>query len=238
MPFLVAANILAVLTAAWAVWECRLNFFSRYDSARTITLLLFCVGSVLDSPLRAMAEASQNLVGRYYFFTVVGHLCWLTACVTGNKFVYVRLLPDSVFGRLMRTRVMPALVVVGTVMVMAYFASPRPETLSADYLYLVPPDGWLKIYWFCYFTSLTALLLLAAYGAYLLKRDPRSVKLNLLITALLLGAASSVTSGLGMATDRSAATPLWVWGLADAAIVCGSIAVTLAWRERLKGMIP
>lgn len=238
MNVLVAANLVAVVVAAWAVWECRLTTFrSRWDSPKKTALLLFALAAVLDSPFRAVSAASFDWTGRYYFFMVVGHVCYLTAAASGVKYVYLRLLPDAAIGSFVRKRMVPLVTVAAIVMVVSFFASPQTSTLRADHLYLLRPDRWLTVYWLTFYTALSALLLAAMYGINRLRADPRSVMLSLLMTSLVLGEVSVIVSAVGLFSGHNATARLVAWPITYAAIAIGSVAVVIAWRRRVWSML-
>jgi hypothetical protein len=238
MKILAIANIVAVLVAAWAAWELRLTTFrSRWDSPKTTALILFVLAAILDSPWRVMSEASFSYTGRFYFFTVIGHICYLAACASGLKYIYLRLLPDAAIGPFVRRRLVPAVFIASAIMVVAFTASPLTASLSADHLYLVHPDGWLKLYWLTFYGTLTSILLAAMYGLNRLRSDPRSVQLKLLLTSLGLGAMSAVVSGVGLLNGHGESVRLFAWPLTYAAIALGAVAVVLSWRHRVWTML-
>lgn len=238
MKILAVANAVAVLVACWAAWELRLTTFaSRWDSPKTAALLLFVLAAVLDSPWRLMSEASYSLTGRFFFFTVVGHVCYLAACASGLKYIYLRLLPDAAIGPLVRKRLVPAVAGAAAAMVIAFTASSRTASLSADHLFLVRPDGWLRLYWLTFYATLTTILLVAMYGLNRLRADPRSVMLKLLLTSLALGALSAVISGWGVLAGHAESVRLFAWPIAYSAIAVGAVAVVLSWRHRVWTML-
>lgn len=238
MKILVIANVVAVLIAAWAAWELRVTAFrSRWDSPKTVALILFVVAALLDSPWRMLLEESLSLTGRYYFFAVVGHVCYLTACASGVTYIYLRLLPDVAIGPFVRKRVVPAVAAAAAVMVVSFVASPPTSELTADHLYLIHPDGWLALYWSVFYGTLTGLLLIAIYGLNRLRTDPRSVMVNLLIISLALGVLSILVSALGLVMGANESVRLFAWPIAYAAIAVGAVAVVVAWRHRVGSML-
>lgn len=238
MKVLAIANVVAVLVAAWAAWELRLTTFrSRWDSPKTTALILFVLAAVLDSPWRVMSEASSSYTGRFYFLTVIGHICYLAACASGLKYIYLRLLPDAAIGPLVRRRLVPTVFTAAAIMVVAFTASPLTASMSADHLFLVRPDGWLKLYWLTFYGTLTTILLAAMYGLNRLRSDPRSVQLSLLLTSLGLGALSAVVSGVGLLSGHGESVRLFAWPLTYAAIALGAVAVVLSWRHRVGTML-
>lgn len=238
MLILAVSYALAVLVAGWAVWVCRLSFQSPWNSPKAITLALFGLGAALDSPWRAFAAASFPLTGKYYVLTVIGHICYLGACVFGIKQIYLRLLSDEAIGPFMKKRMAPVISCAAIVMVVFFAASPATSSLTADYFYRVRPDGWLIVYWLVYYGTLTALLCVAMYGTHQLRRDPRSVMVDLLMVALALGALSSVVSAVGMVTGRNTGMPTLAWAAAYAGIAVGSAAAAFAWRRRMRNLLP
>lgn len=235
MKILVLANVAVLLIAVWAVWECRASFRSRWDAPRTLALVFFGFGVALDSPWRAFSEVS--MAGRFYVLTLIGHICYLTAGALGNKFIYLRLLPDAAIGPFMRTRIVPMILVAATIMVVAFAVSPSTSVLTADQLYLVHADGWLTLYWLTYYAALTSLFLVGVYGVDRLRTDPRSVMLNLLLVSLVLAALSCIASAWGIVDGRNEQTRLVAWPVAYLAIGAGSVAVVYAWRHRVKLML-
>lgn len=236
MTILVAANALVVAVTLWAVWERRLTFQSRWDFPNTAAITLFGAGAVLDSPLRAMSEASFASTGRYYLLVLVGHACYLGACVMGNKAVYLRLLPDSTVDRLIKGLVRAVWTAVA-VMAVALLVSPRSRLLTADHLYQVDADGWLTLYWMTYYGATTALIAVAMYGVSRLRRDHRSVMMDLLALALILGLLSSVGSAIGVLNGWNETTRLWAWPILYAAIIAGMVALVASWRHRVGSML-
>lgn len=238
MQILVIANIAAIVLAVWGVWEFRITSIrSRWDAPKSTALVLFAVGALLDSPLRVMSEASLSLTGRYYFFTVIGQICYLTACASGVTYIYLRLLPDEAIGPFVRRRLVPAVAFAAAIMVITFIASPRTASLSADHLYMVRPDSWLAAYWFTFYGTLLTILVIAMFGLNRLRTDPRSVMLNLLLTSLALGVLSVLASALGLVIGRNESMRLIAWPLTYAAIAVGSVAVVIAWRHRVWSML-
>lgn len=235
ITILVIANVLALLIAVWAVWECRFSFKSRWDAPRTMALVFFAFGVAVDSPWRVFSEVS--FAGRYYVLTVVGHICYLIAGALGNKFIYLRLLLDPAIGLFMRARIVPMVLIASTIMLVSFAASPSTSSVTADQLYLVRPDALLTVYWLTYYAMLIALFLMAMVGVNKLRTDPRSVMLNLLMASLALATVSSVASAWGILDGRNESTRLVAWPVAYAAISAGAVAVVVAWRHRVQSML-
>lgn len=238
MTILVLANVIAVSVALWALWELRLTSFgSRYDSPKSLTLILFALGALLDSPSREAARMSYSVLGRDYFLTVAGHICYLCAAAVGVKYIYLRLLPEPQITRFVKRRTVPAVAIAAAVMVVCFTASPRIRTMTDDHFYLVHPDGWLALYWTAFYSTLAGLLLVAMYGVYQLRADPRSVKLNLLMTSLGLGLLSVAGSAWGLISGRNEEVRLYAWPLTYGAIAIGALAVVLSWRRRVAELL-
>lgn len=238
MAVLILANVVAVLVALWALWELRLTSFgSRYDSPKSATLILFALGALLDSPSRAVAEMLHSVIGRDYFLTVIGHICYLSAAAVGVKYIYLRLLPEPQITRLVKRRTVPAVAVAAAVMIVCFTASPRSRTVAGDHLYLVRPDGWLALYWTAFYATLAGLLLVAMYGLHQLRADPRSVMLNLLMTSLGLGVLSVAGSAWGLISGHTEQVRLYAWPLTYVAIAIGALAVVLSWRRRVADLL-
>lgn len=242
MTILAIANVVAAFAAAsvaaWALWEMRVTSFrSRWDFPKTTSLILFAVAAVLDSPWRVLSEQSFALTGRSYFFAAVGHCCYLAGGAAGLKYVYLRLLPDEAIGPLMRRRLVPLVMIAVAIMAVSFSATPLTVSLSADHLYLVRPDGWLMVYWITFYGALTAMLLAGMYGLNRMRSDPRSVKLEWLLTALGMGVLSAVLSLVGLAVGHLDSVRLFAGPLAYAAIAVGAVAVVLSWRHRLSSMM-
>ena len=160
------ANAFAVLSAIWALWVRRYSFGSSWDGAISVGVALYGLGSALESPWPAVAAASFPLTGKYYLLPVLGNISYLAGTAMGLKSFYVRLLPDAEIGRFMRMRIMPVVVAAGTVMLLCAVASPMTATMPADHLYLVPLDGWLRMYFITYFVSVILLLGAAVFGGF------------------------------------------------------------------------
>lgn len=235
MTYLLIANVAALAVAVWAIWACRHSFRSRWDAPRTWALVFFALGAALDSPWRAFSEVSVG--GHHYVLTVIGHLCYLIAAGLGDTFIYLRLLPDPVVRGFVRRLIVPIIVVAGSVMVIAFAASPATASLSAPLLYLVRVDGWLTVYWLTYFGAVIALFGIGIFGVHRLRPDPRSVMLNLLQVALILAVVSAIASAWGILSGTNETTRLVAWPIVYVAISAGALAVVHAWRHRVRSML-
>lgn len=160
---------MAVLAAGWAIWVRRHSFGSRWDAGITIGVALYGLGSALESAWPAMSAASYPLTGKYYLLPVLGNISYLAGTAMGLKSFYVRLLPDAEIGRFMRTWILPVVAIAATMMLLCVVASPQTSTMPADYLYGVPLDGWLRVYFTTYFVSVTMLLWAAVFGGWRLR---------------------------------------------------------------------
>lgn len=187
MPALYAANIAAVLAAGWALWVRRHSFGSRWDWAITVGVALYGLGSVLESAWPEMSAVSYPLTGKYYVLPVLGNISYLAGTAVGLKSFYVRLLPDAEIGRFMRTWIAPVVALAATVMLLCILASPQTSMMSADYLYGVALDGWLRIYFTTYFASVTVLLWAAVFGGWRLRDGTGSGAVVPLMAIALVG---------------------------------------------------
>ena len=233
MTVLHYANALAVLAAGWALWVRRDSFGSRWDGGITVGVALYGLGSVLESPWPAVAAASFPLTGTYYLLPVLGNISYLAGTAVGLKSFYVRLLPDAEIGRFMRTWIAPVLAVAAPVMLVCVLASPATATMPADFLYGVPLDGWLRIYFTTYFLSVTMLLWAAVLGGFRLRGGPKSAAVvPLMVIAMLgslacLGHLGALLSGHGQLIATAALSGGYL-ATTVTALVCA-----LSWRRRI-----
>ena len=109
--------------------------------------------------------------------------------------------------------------------------------MSGDHLYLVTPDGWVKVYWLTHFATATLLGVVAVYGVYLLRPDPRAVLLNVVMAALAVGAVSGgVVVGWGVINGRIETSRLVAWLLTYAAFAVTAVVSAVQWRRRVQAM--
>ena len=233
MTSIYLANVLAVLVAAWAVWERRLAFRSRWDAPITWGIGLFGVGAALDSPWPDMAAASYPWTGKYFLLNTLGQICYLMGAAMGTKTIFLRLLSDDAIGPFMRRRIYPGIAAVATVMLTCLVASPVSSAMSAAHLYLMKPDGWLTVYWVDFLGGMMAMGVVSIYGLVSLRADPRSVMLNLLIASEVLGLFAIAAIGFGVLTDNDEIVRVLVWPCAYAGIIGGAMAAVYAWRHRI-----
>lgn len=236
MFWIYLANAAVVMIAAWAVWERRLTFQSRFDSAITTGIVLFGIGAALDSPWPGVATASYSLTGKYYLLMVVGHLCYLSGAAQGIRAVYQRLMDDEAFRSFLRYQIAPTIAVAGTVMLICFLRSPITSTMPADHLYLVHPDGWLDGYWAAFLGIFVVLELISMYGGNLLRSDPRAVMVNLLMMSQAVGSLAILLIGVGVLIAPSEAPGILVWPFAYVGIAGGAIASVVSWRHRASAL--
>lgn len=229
-------NALAVLACAWAVWVRRLSFRSRWDAPLTVGVALYAVASALDAPWPAIAAASFPLSGKYYLLNTIGHICFLAGNAAGLKAIFARLLPDDEIGRFMRTQIVPVVAVASTVMLVCVIASPATSAMPADYLYAVPLDGWLRVYFCTFFLTMTATLWMAFFGALRLNEEPprREPALPLLGTVSIgslacLGFLAAIHTGMNELI-------LKLWPVAYLATTAAALTCAVAWRHRIAAL--
>lgn len=236
MGWLYLANVVVLVVAAWAVWERRLTFRSRWDAPITHGIVLYGLGAALDSPWPAVAAASFAWSGKYYLLTGLGHICYLCGSV-GIRSIYLRLLPDNAIDRFTRRFIMIPIAAAAAVMLACLIASPVTSTMPQPNLYLVPPDGYLRMYWVTFLGTLTGLAMVSLYGLARLRLDVRSVMINLLIGSQALGMLACLSIGFAVLTDRVQISGFLVWPFVYAGIVGGAVAAVAAWRHRLLVLI-
>lgn len=232
------AGLTVFVVACWSVWVRRLTFGSRYDMPVTIAVALFGVGAALDAPWSAIAAASYPLTGRYYLLNAAGHLCYIAGAAISIGAVYRRLLPDDDIEPFVRRVVLPIAGGSALTMIVAIFLSRATTTLTADHLYVVAPDGWMKLYWLAHFGATSVFGAIACYGVLHLRRDPRGVWLNLLLTSLAVAAAAGGAFG-GWVVITGRVGPAWLlaWLLTYAAFASGAIATALQWMTRQQTLL-
>lgn len=237
MSALYLVNILVVVVAAWAVWERRLAFGSRWDAPITWGIALFGAGAALDSPWPGVAAASFPLTGRYYLLMVMAHFCYLAGAAMGIRSVYLRLLPDGAIDGFMRAKMLTPIALASAVMVVCVLASPISTTMPADHLYLVRPDGWMAAYWVAFLGALGALEMVSMYGLNLLRGDQRSAMVGLLIASQAVGTLAIGCIGVAVLSGRGGVAQTLVWPFAYAGIIGGSIAAVVSWRFRVRSLV-
>ena len=233
MTALYIANILAVLACAWAVWVRRLSFGSRWDAPLTIGIVLYGLASALDTPWSAVAAASYPVTGKYYLLNTVGHICFMIGNAAGARSVCIRLLPDEELDRFMRTRVIPLVAIAATVMVVCVIASPVTSTMTAAYLYGVPLDGWLRVYFATFFLTMAATLWLTLFGGIRLSSEPPGpgAAFPLLGTASI-GSLACLGFLTLLLTGRSELIPR-IWPLSYATTTIAALTCVVMWRRRM-----
>ena len=224
------------MVAAWALWERRLTFQSRWDAPITWGIALYGLGAALDSPWPGVAAASFPWTGKYYLLMGLGHICYLSGSI-GIKSIYLRFLPDGAAASFTRRFIVIPIAVAATVMAACLLASPITSTMPEANLYLVQPDGWLRVYWTAFLGTLTALALVSMYGLSRLRADARSVMIGLLIASQAVGTLACLTIALGVLTNRITVNGFLVWPFAYAGIVGGAIAAVAAWRHRMSALL-
>ena len=231
------AGPVVLLVCAWAVWERRVTFGSRFDFSATASLAFFGIGSALDSPWPQIAAASHPLIGKYYALNLIAHLCYLAGSALCVRAIYLRLMPDGAIGPFMRRRIAPLAIGAGAVMLCSFAASAATSTMSGDHLYLVTPDGWVKVYWLAHFGTATLLGVVAVYGVYLLRPDPRAVLLNVVMAALAVGAVmGGVVVGWGVITGRIETSRLVAWLLTYAAFAATAVVSAVQLHRRVQAL--
>jgi hypothetical protein len=233
MVFLGFANALAVVASCWAVWVRRVSLGSRWDAPLTIGVALYGVASALDAPWPAIASASFPLTGKYYLLNTVGHICFLAGNAAGLRAVFIRLLPDHEIGRFVQTRIAPVVTIAATVMLVCVIASPMTSTMPANYLYGIPLDGWLRVYFCVFFLTMTATLWMAFFGGIRLAEEPRSpgTVLPLLGTAST-GSLACLSFLVVILTGRTELIPR-LWPIGFLATAAAAVACAVAWRHRI-----
>lgn len=236
MTALQVSNALAVLFSAWAVWIRRLSFGSRWDRPLTIGIALYCVASALDTPWPVIAAASFPLTGKYYLLNTLGHICFLAGTAAGSKSVCLRLLPDEELDRLMKTRIVPLVGIAATVMLVCILTTPMTAGMPADYLYRVPLDGWLRVYFATFFLTMVAILWLTLFGGVRLSRQPPGPgpAWPLLVTA---SAGSLACLGfLGLILSGHSDLIATLWPVAYLSTTVASLTCAYSWRHRIAGL--
>lgn len=236
MTALYLANVLVLVVVAWALWERRLAFQSKWDAPITWGILLFGMGAALDSPWPGISAASYPLTHKYYLLMALGHICYLSGAAMGIKSIYLRLVPDDAIGPFMTRRILPAVAIASAVMLTSLVASPISSSMPEQHLYLVGPDGWLTLYWLAFLGTLTGLEIVSIFGLLRLRTDPRSVMLNLLIASQVVGTLACLAIGFGVLNNRDDIARTLVWPFAYAGIIGGAIAAVVAWRHRVVGL--
>lgn len=232
MSAVYAANALVLAIAIWAVYERRHTFGSRWDAPFTFGIIIFGLGTALDSPWPAVAAASFPLTGKFYLLNTFGHICFLAGTATGIRGIYLRLMPDDVFGRFMRLRVAPLVAVPAAIMLVCVVASPVTSTMPAAHLYRVKPDVWLAVYWVVLIGAMTALETISVYGMFHLRREPDAVGVGAQIAGVLAGGVGVALISVG-AISGHIVFPVAVWLLSYLAIGGGAIAAVFMWRHRV-----
>ena len=233
MTALYLANALAVLTATWAVWVRRHSFGSRWDAPITIGVALYGVASALDSPWASLARVSFPLTGKYYLLAVLGHLCYLAGTAAGLKSDYIRLMPDEDIGPFMKTRILPVVAIAAAVMLICFAASPKTSTLTADYLYDVTPDNWLRVYFASFLLTFTGLLWTTLYGVFRLREEPDSGAAVPLLFTVSTGSIGCLSFLVAILTGHPGIITALAWPVVFGATAVASVACAVFWRRRV-----
>jgi len=228
------ANLLAISVAGWALWVRRHSFNSRWDAGITVGVAFYGLGSALESAWPAVAALSYPLTGKYYLLPVLGNISYLAGTAVGLKSFYVRLLPDAEIGRFMRTWIAPVVAVAAAIMLLCAVASPHTSSMPADYLYGVPLDGWLRVYFTTYFVSATLLLWAALFGGWRLRGGSSS---GALVSLMVIAAAGSLAclGHLGAILSDNAIPALALAGGYLATSVT-ALAAGVYWRRRISAL--
>lgn len=231
--FLGLANALAVLACIYAVWIRRMSFGSRWDAPLTVGVALYAAASALDAPWPDIAASSYPFTGKYYLLNTVGHICFLAGNAAGLRSVFMRLLPDDEIGTFMGTLVKPVVAIAATVMLVCVSASPITSAMPAHYLYAVPLDGWLRLYFCVYFLTMTATLWLAVFGGVRINLAPPGPgpAVPLLATATIgsvacLGFLTAILNGRADVITT-------LWPLAYLTTTAAALTCAFAWRRRM-----
>lgn len=233
MTALHLANALAVLTATWAVWVRRHSFGSRWDAPITTGVVLYGVASALDSSWTSLAGVSFPLTGKYYLLAVIGHICYLAGTAAGLKSIYIRLLPDEHIDPFMKTRILPVVAIAAAVMLTCFAASPKTSTLTADYLYDVTPDNWLRAYFASFLLTFTGLLWMAVYGGFRLREAPDSGAAVPLLFTVSTGSIGCLTFLVAILTGHPGIITSLAWPVVFGATAVASVACAVFWRRRV-----
>ncbi len=233
MTALYVLNALAVMAALWALWVRRDTVGSRWDGAITAGVALYGLGSALESPWPGVSAASHPLTGKYYLLPVLGNICYLAGTAVGLKSFYVRLLPDAEIGRFMRTWILPLVAVPAAVMLLCAYASPRTSTMPSAWLYGVPLDGWLRVYFTTYFASVTLLLWTAVFGGWRLREGPNSGAVAPLMSIALLGSLACLAHLASILTGPTHHAPALALAGGYLATTVTALACGIYWRRRV-----
>lgn len=233
MTFLCVANALAVVTCIGAVLVRRHSFGSRWDAPLTAGIALYALASALDGPWPAIAAASHPLTGKYYLLNTLGHICYLAGNAAGVRSVLLRLLSDDELERFMKTSVVPIVGVASTIMLGSVLASPATSTMSANFLYAVPLDGWLRVYFTTFFLTMTATLWLAFFGGVRMRAEPPGAGAALpLMGTVSIGSIACLTFLAAILTGRSELI-VTLWPIAYLATTAAALACAFSWRRRI-----
>ena len=234
MTFLNLANAFAVLAACWSVWVRRQSFGSRWDAGITVGVVMYGIGSALESPWPSIAAMSFPVTGKYYLLPALGNVSYLGGTAVGLSSFFIRLLPDAEIGRFMRTWIAPVVGVAATVMLACVVASPHTSVMPADTLYGLPLDGWLRVYFTTYFLSVTALLGAAVFGGIRL-RDGSGAVIPLMVIALL-GSLACLGHLAAILTGNNGLTPTLALLGGYLATTVTALACGIYWRRRVAAM--
>lgn len=229
-------NVAVIIVTGWALWVRRDSIGSKWDAPMTGAIALFAVGAALDSPWPAVGAASFALTGKFYLFTALGHISYLSGAALGLKTVCLRLTPDDAIESLMRSRVWPGVLTAAVVMMLCLISSPATSTMPAESLYQVRPDGWLIAYWIAYFGTMTAVNLVALNGANVLRREPDAVMVTPLAVATVVGTLACLAFFGAIVSGHGDGPHAVVWLGAYVAIIGGAVASALSWRRRARAL--
>lgn len=188
------ATVLTLMITGWCLWERRLSLRLALPADRVMTLgCLLCGAGLLMFRSHPIGALLREVTGEDYLHCYISHLLLMSAAGCQIFAAGCRLVPDDTLGLLMRRMDVPAATAAFVMLICITSSDSTGKYSGRDFcdFTAVPPDFWLRAYWFtfavigCYLLGFLVRLMLP------LRKDPRSTATaDLFIAASVLGIIS------------------------------------------------
>lgn len=225
--------ILATLALiGYSLWVRRDTWWSRWESAASLALVLEGCALVLMSPWGAtkIGPVLHHVLGVWNTQQMLGHLCLIVAVTANIHHMLVRLAdPDQVRFIMRRQLMIPIWLGFG-LMVPAYLLS--DQEYRVDMFAATTADGWLRVY---LLTAGAVLLFLSGYVSRLmltLREDPRAKStIDLYLVSMTFAAAACVITILSAWVDGADASPA-IWACICLSVGTFAYGSARSWQDK------
>lgn len=187
------ATVVILMITGWSLWERRISLRSL-PADRVMTLgCLLCGAGLLLFQARWMGAVFREVAGTAYLHCYISHLLLMSAAGCQIFAAGCRLVPDSVLGPLMRRMDVPAAAAASIMLICIFSSDSARKYFGRDFcdFTAVPPDFWLRAYWFTFAASGCYLLGFLVWLMLPMRQDPRStMTADLFIVASVFGITS------------------------------------------------